>query len=611
MANISLISVITAVFAVFGSTASACTLHVSSYNAPKTLSPTSEKTVGPLWIGPAFSGSWYTPSRSGEGLIVQVLDNGSVIAIWFTFPPPGSAAKQAWILAQGGVIDGSRVRFASAFTVRGPRFGAGFDPAARVIENWGTLELNFSDCNNAQMSYAGPAQWGSGSRAIQRLTSIDELGCGGKQRLTASGARAPSGLRQRSAAWYDPTHSGEGWFIEELQNGLAVSYWFTFDDQGEQAWTVGVAPQAGARMEIASSVRPIGTHFGADFDASQIDRQPWGSYTLAFDDCSGGRLDYTSSNPIFGSGTLRPRRLTQLAGAVCIDGTPQAPTGGSWSAGATMPRPQSEMATSTLNGRFYVAGGLGAGTQMDFKRYDPAGNAWTTLADLPGARDHALAATVDGSLYVLGGNLGRTGDQSNSTWRYLESENRWEVVPSLPFNTASGATTMNGFAYFGDSSGDVVQFDARLRRVRTLFGHTQGPSRDHSHLVAFMGELWMLGGRGVSGETHRVSIFDPASETWREGPGMRTPRGGFAAAATSTQLIVAGGEAVTGTPSVRDEVEAIAAGENTWTALPPLPVAVHGVGGAISGNAFYTLGGSTFATGVRNGGDVQIYRWTP
>jgi hypothetical protein len=598
-----------AVFALAGPTALACTLHVPAHHHTQSKSVPGKKSLAPLWIGPAFSGSWYSPSRSGEGVIVQVLDNGSVIAIWFTFPPPGSAAKQAWILAQGGVIDGSRVRFDSAFTVRGPRFGAGFDPAARVIENWGTLELNFSDCNNAQLSYAGPAQWGSGSRAVQRLTSIDELGCGGKQRLTANGARALSGLRQRSAAWYDPTHSGEGWFIEELQNGLAVSYWFTFDDQGEQAWTVGVANQAGARMEIASSVRPIGTHFGAAFDASQIDRQPWGSYTVAFDDCSSGRLDYTSTNPIFGSGTLRPRRLTQLAGAVCIDGIPQAPTGGSWSAGTTMPRPQSEIATSTLNGRFYVAGGLG--TPRDFKRYDPAVNAWTTLADLPGARDHALAATLDGSLYVLGGNPGSTGDQSNAGWRYLESENRWEAVPGLPSNIASGAAALNGFAYFGDSSGDVVQFDARLRRVRTLFGDAQGPARDHSQLVAFMGELWMLGGRGEPGETHRVSIFDPASETWREGPGMRTQRGGFAAAATSTQLIVAGGEVVYGPPSVRNEVEAIAAGENIWTSLPPLPVAVHGVGAAISGNAFYTLGGSKFATGVRNGGEVQIYRWTP
>jgi hypothetical protein len=597
------------VLGVAGSVALACTLHPPAHQASEAKSARVSKAVTPLWIGPAFSGSWYNPSRSGEGIIVQVLDNGSVIAIWFTFPPEGSTAKQAWILAQGGVIDGSRVRFNQAFTVRGPRFGPGFDPAARVMENWGTLELNFSDCNNAQFSYAGPAQWGSGTRAIQRLTSIDELGCNYKQRLTANGARSLAGLRQRSAAWYDPAHSGEGWFIEELPSGNAVNYWFTYDENGDQAWFVGVGEQSGPRIDVAFSVRPVGTHFGDDFDASEINRQPWGSYTLTFDDCSGGRLDYASSIAAFGSGSLLPRRLTHLAGAVCLDGEPRAPVGGSWSAGTEMPGPQSEMATATMNGRFYVAGGFGG--PRAFKRYDPAANTWTQLADTPGGRDHALAAAVDGVLYLSGGNARGDGDQTNRGWRYIEAEDRWEVVTALPPYIASGATTLNGNAYFADSSGDIVQFDARLGRSRILFAHTQGPERDHSQLAAFMGELWMLGGRGDAGETNRVSIFDPASETWREGPAMSVTRGGFAAATTPTQLIVAGGEVVVSGLRVRNQVEAIAAGQNTWTSLPSLPVAVHGVGGATSGNAFYTLGGSTAAGGVSNGGEVQVYRWTP
>jgi hypothetical protein len=38
---------------------------------------------------------------------------------------------------------------------------------------------------------------------------------------------------------------------------------------------------------------------------------------------------------------------------------------------------------------------------------------------------------------------------------------------------------------------------------------------------------------------------------------------------------------------------------------------MHGVGGAISGNAFYALGGSTTAGVAVNEGQVQIYRWAP
>src|SRR5688572_24225781 len=95
-----------------GTAALACTLNATGthHRHDRHPPPARAKAITPLWVGPAFSGSWYSPARSGEGLIVQVLDNGSVIAIWFTFPPAGSSAKQAWILAQGGVIDGNRVR---------------------------------------------------------------------------------------------------------------------------------------------------------------------------------------------------------------------------------------------------------------------------------------------------------------------------------------------------------------------------------------------------------------------------------------------------------------------------------------------------------------------
>jgi N-acetylneuraminic acid mutarotase len=597
------------------SVAIACTVNepIAHHHAKLDRSLANTKTLTPLWVGPAFSGSWYTPSRSGEGIIVQVLDNGSVIAIWFTFPPAGSTAAQAWILAQGGVIDGSRVRFDQVFTTRGPRFGPGFDPSARVIQPWGNLELNFSDCNNATVTYAGPPQWGSATRAIQRLTTLDELGCGGKQKLTASGARALTGLRQRSAAWFDPTHSGEGWFVEELPDGRAINYWFTYDEQGEQAWTVGVAERTGERIEVASSVRPIGTLFGDGFSAAQVQRQPWGSHTLTFTSCDAGTLTYNSVLPAFGSGTLRPQRLTRIAGAVCVDGTPRAPTGGSWSAGATMPSPQqSELATATRNGRFYVAGGFGA--PRAWRRFDPTSNAWSALADLPGSRDHALAVAIGDDFFVSGGfpNNGM-GDQTNNGWRYIESENRWEAVPELPRLAAGGGTALNGYAYFSGDTGQIGQFDPRLRRTRLITGDAESERRDHSQLVAFMGELWMIGGRSQTlGESNRVSIFDPASETWRAGPLIQYSRGGFAASTTATHIIISGGEVIfSGNTSVRRETEAIAAGENAWSELPPLPVAVHGVGGATQGNAFYALGGSTRAGVSNNQGQVQIYRWTP
>jgi hypothetical protein len=43
--------------------------------------------------------------------------------------------------------------------------------------------------------------------------------------------------------------------------------------------------------------------------------------------------------------------------------------------------------------------------------------------------------------------------------------------------------------------------------------------------------------------------------------------------------------------------------------MSAMPTAVHGFGGMIRGNAFYTLGGTTIAGGVANAGIVQVLRW--
>ena len=43
-----------------------------------------------------------------------------------------------------------------------------------------------------------------------------------------------------SGSWYDPTHDGEGFVLQILQDDTAVVYWFTYDEDGAQRWFTGV-----------------------------------------------------------------------------------------------------------------------------------------------------------------------------------------------------------------------------------------------------------------------------------------------------------------------------------------------------------------------------------
>ena len=562
-----------------------------------------------LWVGPAMSGSWYTPERNGEGFTLQVLEDGSAHALWFTYPPAGSAAQQAWIYASGGRIEGDRIRFEGAFTTRGPRFGTGFDPAAVQVIPWGSLEFRFSSCNEAQLSYAGPAAWGSGTRTVTRLTALAELECTGKRQVSASGARMLAGLRARSGGWFDPAHNGEGWQVEELPDGRSQVYWFTYDGAGEQAWTIGISPASGPNIVVAQNFRPVGARFGAAFVASQVQATPWGQLELDLTSCTAGAARYNSSLAGFGTGTLAATRLTIPAGAVCLEGSPSLPQSPTWSQGPAEPQPVSESANAIVGSSIYMAGGFG--NTRGFKRFNAQGNTWTVLAQTPAGRDHGLATAIGDSIYVTGGNHNGGGDHSANGWRYVIAEDRWETIAQLPGVTQAGAATLGGFAYFGDVDGNLVQFDPRTRTTRTIPSAPGAVPRDHSQLVAFQGELWMIGGRQVNvRETARVSIYDPASEAWRMGPTLGTARAGFAAAASREFLFVAGGELLASQPwRVVASVEAIAAGSGEWRAMPDMPTPLHGFGGIVFGNAFYTVGGTVVAGAVSNAGIVLRLGW--
>jgi hypothetical protein len=564
--------------------------------------PREEKIATPLWAGPAFSGSWFSADRAGEGFILQVLDNGTALLLWFTFPPSGSSAQQAWIYADGGAVEGDRIRFTNAVTTHGGRFGATSGPVIVQRIPWGSVEFQFTGCNAGTVTYAGPPTWGSGTRSIVRLTEHAELGCGGKQRLTSGGTRAMAGLRQRSGGWYNPASDADGWALEELGDGRAIIYWFTHDAAGEQAWTYGESPTSGDHFTV-TNYRPTGTHFGTGFDASRVTINPWGTLEVTFNGCDRGTLAYASLDAAFGAGTLSPARLSTLAGAACVAQQPAVPTGGTWSAGATMPLLQSEAASATIGSRACTAGNFPAG--RDFQCYDAIANAWTALAPLPAGRDHGEMVAYEGSLYFTGG-AGEDGDAWG--WRYDFGPNRWTALPELPLVSASGAALLNGYAYYGGLNA-LYQYNPRTRQLRTIAGDSRAP-RDHSQVVAFQGEIWLMAGRSSTGAPNGVvSIFDPASETWRRGPLMLGARSGFAANASSSYIFVAGGEKLDAPTAVISTAEAIAAGDSGWTALPPLPFGVHGVGSTIQGNAFYTLGGSRLQATAINFGDVQIYRW--
>jgi hypothetical protein len=121
-----------------------------------------------------LSGSFYDPARNGEGVIVQWLPNGKVLAILFTYDLAGN---QMWVFGTG-VPDGMGVTIDALYPTGFAAWGTAFDPGDVALEPWGTFTLDYSDCNNLVFSFDSMVPgYGHGMHNYTRLTNLAGLTC--------------------------------------------------------------------------------------------------------------------------------------------------------------------------------------------------------------------------------------------------------------------------------------------------------------------------------------------------------------------------------------------------------------------------------------------------
>jgi N-acetylneuraminic acid mutarotase len=86
-------------------------------------------------------------------------------------------------------------------------------------------------------------------------------------------------------------------------------------------------------------------------------------------------------------------------------------------------------AGGVINGKFYVAGGIGSNgaATKQVHMYDPATNKWTAKASLPIGVIDGAGAVVGGKLYLVGGY-----EASRTVQAYTPATNTWAQKTSMP-----------------------------------------------------------------------------------------------------------------------------------------------------------------------------------
>lgn len=309
------------------------------------------------------------------------------------------------------------------------------------------------------------------------------------------------------------------------------------------------------------------------------------------------------------------------------DPAPVYPEPGAYGELAPLLEANSEMAVAEVLGIIYVLGGYPASreVQTTVQAYDPATDSWTLKAPLPTPLHHPVAVGFEGKLYSFGGQVSQAENpDTNRTLVYDPASDSWEDLTPMPTARGAGAAAVvDGVAFViggRPPAGNAAEaYDVAGDNWTTLAPlPTTYDERNHLAAVAIGGLVYVAGGRYDGGSftspmTDSLDILDPVTGSWSPGAPMPRPRGGVNGVAAHGCFHVFGGEGSgTGEPNdVFPDHDVYDPSSDTWSNLPPLPVPVHGVTGAVFLNGLiYIPGGGTSSGGSSGSTLFQVYHPT-
>ncbi len=95
-----------------------------------------------------LSGNYFDPERDGEGLQLALESDPDIWALSFYTYLNG---KQAWLIGSGE-REGDRIHFDQMSITSGAQFGPDFDSNDVQVTTFGAITLDFSDCNNLEVT---------------------------------------------------------------------------------------------------------------------------------------------------------------------------------------------------------------------------------------------------------------------------------------------------------------------------------------------------------------------------------------------------------------------------------------------------------------------------
>lgn len=219
-----------------------------------------------------------------------------------------------------------------------------------------------------------------------------------------------------------------------------------------------------------------------------------------------------------------------------------------------MQNARSEIHATVLQGKIYVAGGIGLFRVLDScESYDLTDKVWQSCPPLPRPLHHVAMAADTTNLYASGGYIALPFEQDEDANLFsLNPQNAtWIELAKLPHPIGQHAMLhKDGKLYLvGGQNGaedlaSLWSFDLATKQWTAL---PPMPTARHSHAIATSGDtLYVSGGRSAAlgTEINIVEGYSFSDDSWESLPAMPTGRGGHGAFVRDGKLHVFGGESL-------------------------------------------------------------------
>ncbi len=247
-----------------------------------------------------FSGAWFNPERSGEGcqLTLEGDDETFIVTCYVH-----RAGEQVWILGNA-ILQADVLDVASMHVTHGTGYGSAFDPDEVQRTHWGRIRMSFVDCNTAVLDL-WPAIEGY-SHFQTRMRRVVHGNC----QLNAQAQ--PD--RSRAGNYFAPDRSGEGIQVTvEADGRTAVLSWYSYH-QGRQLWVIASGTFDGDTLHLRDAAVARGADFGRAFDPADVERIPFGTMSMQWQDCNTVELVI---DPVFDDLESSRRTMTRVVPRQC------------------------------------------------------------------------------------------------------------------------------------------------------------------------------------------------------------------------------------------------------------------------------------------------------